>query len=230
VDRQASRLLSTKANPYNIVAFRSPSLAIPRQNHTLEKGNTQRKMECARSTGLPTSNLAPKLLHRFYESLGFLFALGKARGEHTHKTLPSLEQVDSLTAQQLKRQFLDELAFLCDYKKGGDSCTAIVLGQTPQHYVFWVAANKCPERLIIPFLVELLKILEGACDRRDGQLLIEDISRISITFAGERIKTYAKYLLSDLEKLKGFPICTHEPVCKSCAFGVCRTDLLICAI
>jgi hypothetical protein len=202
---------------------------MPQRSHTYEKGNTQRKMECAGSTDLPTSNLSPKLLHRFYEPLGLLFALGKARGEHTHKSLPSFESVDTLTAKQLNRQFLDELAFLCDHKKGGDSCTAIGLGQTPQHWVFWVAANKCPNKSIVPFLIELLKILEGSYDERDCQVLIEDISRISVTFARKRIKTYAKYLLSDLEKLRGFSICTHEPVCKSCAFGLYRTGLLICA-
>jgi hypothetical protein len=180
-------------------------------------------MELARSTDLPTS----RLLHRFYEPLGLLSALGKARGEHTHKTLPSFEQADSLTAQQLRRQFLDELAFLCDYKKGGNSCTAIALGQTPQHWVFWVAANKCPERSIVPFLTELLKILEGAHREGDDQFLIGDIFRTSVTFARKRIKTYARYLLSDLKKLKGFPTCTDEPICKLRAFGVCRICSLI---
>jgi hypothetical protein len=201
---------------------------MPRQNHTHEeKRNTQRKMECAPSIGLTTSYLSPKLLHRFYEPLGLLFALGTARGEHTHNTLPSLEQVNSLTVQQLRRQFLDELAFLCDHKKGGDSCTAIALGQTPQHWVFWVAANKCPERSIVPFLTGLLKILEEAHRKRDDQLLIEDIFRISVTFARKRLKTYARYLLSDLKKLRGFPTCTDEPICKLPAFGVCRIGSLI---
>jgi hypothetical protein len=215
-------------NSYNTVAFRSPSLATPRQSHTHEeKRNTQRKMEFARSTDLPTSSLSPKLLRRFYEPLGLLFALGKTRSEHTHKTLPSFEQADSLTAQQLRRQFLDELAFLCDHKKGGDSCTAIGLGQTPQHFVFWVAANKCPERSIVPFLIELLTILEGAHGERDGQLLIEDIFRTSVTFARERIKTYARYLLSDLGKLRTFPTCQEEPICKLRVFRVCRVGLLM---
>jgi hypothetical protein len=204
---------------------------MPRQNHTHEeKRNTQRKMKCARSTDLSTSYLSPKLLHRFYEPLGLLFALGKTRGEHTHKTLPLFEQVDSLTAPQLRRQFLDELAFLCDHKKGGDSCTAIALGQTPQHWVFWVAANKCPEKEIVPFLIELLKILEEAQGKGDEQLLTEDIFRISVTFAHGRIKTYAKYLLSDLEKLRGFPTCTDEPISKLRALGVRRVGLLIQAI
>jgi hypothetical protein len=202
-----------------------------RQNHIHEvKRDTQRDLVFARSIDLTTSNSSPKLLHRFYEPLGLLFALGTARGEHTHKTLPSFEQVESFTTQQLRRQFLNELAFLCDYKKGGDSCTAIALGQTPQHWVFWVAANKCPERLIIPFLIELLKILEGAHGKKDDQPLIGDIFRISVTFARGRIETYAKYLLSDLEKLRGFSTCTDEPICKLCAFGVCRIGLLICTI
>jgi hypothetical protein len=201
---------------------------MPPQTRTYEeKRNTQRKMECARLTDSPTSDLSSKLLHRFYEPLGLLFALGQARGERTHKALPPFEQVDSLTAQQLRRQFLDELAFLCDHKKGGDSCTAIALEQTPQHWVFWVAANKSPERLVMPFLIKLLKILEGAHGKRDGQLLVGDIFRTSVTFARGRIETYARYLLTDLEKLREFPACTEEPICKLCASGVCRIGSLI---
>jgi hypothetical protein len=187
-------------------------------------------MEYDRSSDLTMFDLSQKLLHRFYEPLGLLFALGTTRGEHTDKTLPPFEQADLLTDQQLKRQFLDELAFLCDYKKGGDSCTAIALGETPQHYVFWVAANKCPEKRIVPFLIRLLKILEEAHGRRDGRLLTEDIFRISLTFARKRIKTYANSLLSDLKRLKGFSACTDEPICKLHAFGLCRISLLICAI
>lgn len=198
-----------------------------RQHQTHEeRRDSERRMEYARSTGLPTSNLSPKLLQRFYEPLGLLFALGKARGEHTHKTLPSFEQIDTMTIQQLRRQFLDELAFLCDHKKGGDSCTAITLGQTPQGCVFWVAANRCPERLIVPFLSKLLEILKGAAHGKpDDQVLIRDIFRISVTFAIDRIKTYARYLLSDLEKLRGFPVSKSEPICKLRAF---RDIRLIC--
>jgi hypothetical protein len=174
--------------------------------------------------------LSQKLLHRFYEPLGLLFALGTVRGEHTDKTVPSFEQVEPVTAHQLRRQFLDELAFLCDHKKGGGSCTAIALGQTPQHCTFWVAANKCPEKQIIPFLIKLLKILEEAHGKRGDQLLTEDIFRISVTFACKRIKTYVKYLLSDLKRLKGFSACKDEPICELHAFGLCRISLLICAI
>ncbi|KAH7096057.1 hypothetical protein FB567DRAFT_48376 [Paraphoma chrysanthemicola] len=169
-------------------------------------------MEYTQSTDLTTSDVSSRLLHRFYEPLGLLSALGQARGEHTHTTPPSLGHVDSLTHEQLRRQFLNELAFLCDYKKGGDSCTAIALGQNPQGYVFWVAANKCPERLIIPFLESLLEMLKRADGTRDSQLLIREVSGISITFARERLMTYALHLLSKLEKLKGFPACTSEPI------------------
>jgi hypothetical protein len=162
--------------------------------------------------------ITSRLLHRFYEPLGLLFALGTARDERTHKTLPSFEQVDSWTAQQLRRQFLDELAFLCDHEKGGDTCTAIALGQTPQGYVFWVAANKCPREQIVGFLTKLLEILNLAHGESDGQRLIRDIFRISVTFARKRIKNYANWLLSDLRRLREFSPCGNEPICKLCAF------------
>ena len=171
-------------------------------------------MERAQSNGSSKLNLPTKLLHRFYEPLGLLFALGKTRGTHTHKSLPTSEQVDSLTPLELRRQFLNELAFLCDHEKGGDTVTAIGLGQTPQGHVFWVAANECPQRLIVPFLSKLLMILMEAHGKRDGQLLTEDIFRISVRFAHARIKTYARFLSSDLERLRGFSACKDAAMCK----------------
>jgi hypothetical protein len=159
-------------------------------------------------------NMPSRLLHRFYEPLGLLFALGKARGERTHKTLPSLEHVDSWPAQEVKRQFLDELAFLCDYEKGGDTVTAIGLGETPQGYIFWVAANKCPETLIVPFLERLLSTLKETYGNSDGQQVFEDIFRVGVQFAHARIKTYAKFLLSDLNKLMEFSACQNAAICE----------------
>ena len=170
-------------------------------------------MRLAQSTGPSECGMSSKLLHRFYEPLGLLFALGKARGERTYKTLPSLKLVDSLSTQELRREFLYELAFLCDHEKGGDTVTAIGLGQTPQGYIFWVAANECPRRLIVPFLGGLLKILEAG-GGGDGEILAGDIFTLSVMFAHTRIKTYARFLLKDLNKLREFSAHTDAAICK----------------
>jgi hypothetical protein len=177
--------------------------------------------------GTEEPNLSNKLLHRFYEPLGLVSALGKTRGEHTHKILPSHEQVDSFSALELKRQFLDELAFLCDYKKGGETVTAVALGQTPQGYIFWVAANKCPERRIVPFLTELLLLLKESGDQRDDQLLAGQIFELSVRFARARIATYARFLSSDLVRLVKFPACADGMICKLLAFPASENSTLM---
>lgn len=196
------------------------------QNYTHKEGEQiQRGMRRAQSTSSSEFNMSSKLLHRFYEPLGLLFALGKARGERPNKTLPSLKQVDSLSAQELRRQFLYELAFLCDHEKGGDTVTAIGLGETPQGCVFWVAANECPQKLIVPFLAGLLKLLE-ARGRGDGELLAGDIFTLSVMFAHTRIKTYAKFLLSDLNKLREFSNHTDAKICELRTFIRVKNSLL----
>jgi len=172
--------------------------------------------------------VSTKHLHRFYEPLGLLFALGKARGEHTRKTSPSSEQIDSLTASQLKRKFLDELAFLCDHEKGGDTVTAIGLEQTPQSHIYWVAANKCPQGLIVPFLEKLLATLREWHEHEDVQRLSADIFRLSVTFSHAKIKTYSKYLLSSFEKLKKFPNWADAAICELCTFFVWTDSVLTC--
>jgi hypothetical protein len=160
------------------------------------------------------ARLSSKLLHRFYEPLGLLYALGKTRGEHTPRTSPSHEQVDSFSALELKREFLNELAFLCDYKKGGDTVTALALGQTPQGYVFWVAANKCPRTRIVPFLRELLLLLKETDGPRDDRLLAGQIFGLSVKFARARIETYARFLSTDLDNLRRFQASADAAICK----------------
>lgn len=167
-------------------------------------------------------------LHRFYEPLGLLFALGKARGEHTRRASPSSEQIDSLAASQLKRKFLDELAFLCDHEKGGDTVTAIGLEQTPQSHIYWVAANKCPQGRIVPFLEKLLATLREWHEHEDIQRLSADIFRLSITFSHAKIKTYSRYLLSSFEKLKRFPNWADAAICELCTFFVWTDSVLTC--
>jgi len=84
---------------------------------------------------------------------------------------------------------------MCDYKKGGDTVTAIGLQSTPQGYVFWVAANTCPKNKVVPFLRSLLVKLKhistapGELERKG-----EDIAKECIRFATPRIKKYGSIL------------------------------------
>lgn len=96
--------------------------------------------------GPPRFDPYHKLLSRLYEHLNVLYEYDSVRGDHT-----------SDARQSGLGGWLDDLAFLCEYKKGGDACTAIGLEDSEECYVFWVAANVDPSRKITPFLEKLLK-------------------------------------------------------------------------
>ena len=99
---------------------------------------------------------------------------------------------EDLEIRQLRREFLDQLAYVCDHVKGGATVTALALESTPQGVVFWAAANETPERLVAPFLRGLLKDLNQLYDSdQDVAELLEDriLDKI-IDFNLKRIKTY----------------------------------------
>lgn len=62
-----------------------------------------------------------RLLSQFYEPLFLLNVLGQTRGEHT--TVHS----DLSDERSRRRRLLRNLAYVCNYDKGGSSCTAIGL-------------------------------------------------------------------------------------------------------
>ncbi|KAJ5817145.1 hypothetical protein N7447_009378 [Penicillium robsamsonii] len=90
------------------------------RSHTLDLKSTDMKekrrfdIDPIRA-GPPRFDRYQKLLARLYESLFLLKALGQTRGEHTTQlTSPDLPM-------EKRRRFLQNLAYVCDFKKGGDS-------------------------------------------------------------------------------------------------------------
>src|SRR4051812_26128710 len=80
--------------------------------------------------GPPRLDKYNRLLSRLYEPLVLVYALGPVRGNHT------LKRRDK-SLQGIRRQFRDDLAFLCEYDKGGDACTAIGIEDRPEGLVYW---------------------------------------------------------------------------------------------
>lgn len=107
-----------------------------------------------------------------------------------------------LSIRDVRRQFLTELAYVCDYEKGGDTVTAIGLQNTPQGCVFWIAANTCPTKRVVPFLKSLLQKLQAIS--RDPSVLGDDaeyaLSDYCIHFATKRIKAYRSLLRRQLRE------------------------------
>jgi len=102
--------------------------------------------------GKPRLGAYPKLLARFYEVLFFLFALSQTRGYHT--PFPR----DLNDEQTCRRRFLRNIAFICDFTKGGPSCTAVGLEDNELCYKFWMATN-AGEGKTLPFLKQTLKLV-----------------------------------------------------------------------
>jgi hypothetical protein len=143
-------------------------------------------------------------LSRFYEPLVLLHTLGSTRGEITRDTLSIEQSVPYLPLKHVRRRLLNELAYMCDYDKGGDTVTAIGLESTPQRYVFWVASNSCPKRKIVPFLESLLIAL------RHISATTEDIAIRCISFATLRVKRYRSLLRPLLRRCLGWLVQTEQ--------------------
>ena len=74
-------------------------------------------------------------LSRFHEPLVLLFTLGRTRGERTCG-VSAREDLAHLPIQDVRRTFLSDLAYMCDYDKGGKTVTAIGLQYTPRGHIF----------------------------------------------------------------------------------------------
>lgn len=100
---------------------------------------------------------------RFYEPLYMLRALGQTRDAHTRQ--PS----SSDTIIRTRRKFLENLCYICDFTRGGESCTAIGLEEQPDKYQFWVSSNDQITK-IVQFLKEALEFLYRISDSGEVDL------------------------------------------------------------
>jgi hypothetical protein len=150
----------------------------------------------------PRLNPEDRLKYRFYEPLVLLHILDPY-GQHHISPCPSEDLVaPGLELRELRRNFLKELAYICDYEKGGDTVTAMALEARPSGITCWVASNTRPSKKTISFLrgvLDTLKTLASSLpEHRD---IIEDgIIQMCIDFNVKRLKTYRNLLQKSLER------------------------------
>ena len=142
-----------------------------------------------------------RLLRRFYEPLVLLGALDPTRGAER----PDLVADRGIDGQQkLWRNFLDQLAWLCDSEKGGDTVTAVACQKIEEHSVFWVAANskfKQKSRDHLNWVLSSLNSLYAA-EPESTSALKNKIWTRCITFSCSRIETYTAWLLHDIKEAR----------------------------
>lgn len=146
--------------------------------------------------GPPRLNPYKRLLSRFYEPLFLLRILGQTRGSHITD-----QSLDLGPEKKLQRKFLHNLSYVCDFEKGGKSCTAIGLEDSETCYKFWVASNKAINKTV-DFLKNALNQLKNVASHspRDLEASKKAFVEFCLTFATSRIKNEAQCLCKGIEE------------------------------
>ncbi|KAK8216417.1 hypothetical protein IWZ01DRAFT_480353 [Phyllosticta capitalensis] len=136
------------------------------------------------------------LCSRFYEPLVLLHALGRTRGEHVSQSLDA--RLADLSEGQLRRLFLNHLAYICDYDKGGETVTAVALEDRPQGPRYWLSANEGPREKVKLFVEALLQTLRELARNPDDitEEDLESVARDCISLGRHRIKKYWPLLVT----------------------------------
>jgi hypothetical protein len=146
-------------------------------------------------------NMNGKLLRRFYEPLVLLKVLDPTRGAHR----PDLITERGLDGKsKLWRDYLDQLSFICDFDKGGDTVTAVAAQQTNQAPIYWLASNSNSREKARDHLIWIFACLDRlyASSPISTAQLQDEITARCIDLSSDRIKTYLTCLLQAIRKVK----------------------------
>ncbi|KMP01828.1 hypothetical protein CIRG_01967 [Coccidioides immitis RMSCC 2394] len=137
----------------------------------------------------------PKLERRLYEPLVLVHVIDPVRGVRFNNTNDTTDD----TLDKLRRSFINGIATICDFRKGGDTVTAAALQATPEHTVIWLSANKTPSAKTVNYLEGILAILtEVTVEKRSSTS--EEIIRRIIEFCEPRLSHYCNELVKELPK------------------------------
>jgi hypothetical protein len=167
----------------------------------LKRKRKQRLAKEGEMAQTPRFSPEDRLKSRFYEPLVLLHVLDRNGQQHISRC-PSDDLVAPQLQRELRRTFLGQLAYVCDYLKGGDTVTAMALEAQPSGVTFWVASNIEPSTRTISFLRGILDILQSlAFSQPEQRIIIEDaIAWKSIEFNLKRVKTYQALMQRPLQQ------------------------------
>ncbi len=130
-----------------------------------------------------------KLLRRFYESMLLLKLLDSVRDQRVDRSIDS--EHDALSSTEIRRVFVNKLAYLCDFKKEKNTSTAIALQNSSQSVVIHCAANDHVKPRVKDFIRETLKLLITVDDT--NHVKVEAlIFKKAISLSRNRLRTYWK--------------------------------------
>ncbi|KAF5715856.1 hypothetical protein FGLOB1_2805 [Fusarium globosum] len=141
--------------------------------------------------GPPRLDKYDKILSRLFENLALFHILKGIDGPHM---ITAHAPTD---VRGIRRRFLKNLCFICDYRKGGDTTTSIALESQTNEVILWVAANFTPHNNVILFLNDTLQQLQrdpkGTEEERER--LRKKLTKKCVDFAAPRLKKECKLLL-----------------------------------
>lgn len=176
-------------------------ILVPRSSAALCQGSRSAQSKYQGQTEIPGGKLTPvppKLQKRFYEVLIVLRAFDVIRGNRI-KRPERFSAHEDHTYQELRRSFIDSIAYACDLQKGGDTTTAGLLQQTPQGVVIWLASNRGlgPEtvedvKLMLSEAMEMVRSKESF----DREVTLARLVQMS----QPRLKTYIEFVARDIDR------------------------------
>ena len=191
------RFTAIQTSPHVLLVASVPALVSrsPLLRFTLHSGPGARHYMMGSSQNYQP-NKRNKVLHRFYEPLVLLHVLSRVQGDHLPRQREDSSPPDHASRTELRRRFLESLAYVCDYEKGGDTIIAIFVTSTPLTY--HIASNKpLPEtNRVVPFLESLLEQLRAV--KHSSAQEERQILEYCVAFSERRISTYWRFLQSSL--------------------------------
>lgn len=139
-----------------------------------------------------------KLLNRFYEPLHLLGVLNADRGPG-EVDLPSSPQ--SRGFRVTLRRSLDDLAWLCDNKHGGEAVSAVAAQDLPEGVKFWLVSKYEASYRHLQWVLSELSTARDSNDE-EVQVKLQRIAERSIAFSRDKVKRYKKGLKLALTKAK----------------------------
>lgn len=139
-----------------------------------------------------------RLIFRFYEALYLLDTLGRVRGTHHTANL------DLSTKLGRRWRFLKNLAFLCDYMKGGPSTAAVAVEDRADCNVFWISSNEGPSDAIGLFLNSVITAVKQFHVLPEDQKAQaeHDLTVKCVEFASKKVKKQAHGLSNSARKYR----------------------------
>jgi hypothetical protein len=146
-------------------------------------------------------NVNSKLLRRFYEPLVLLKVLDPTRGAHRPDLVTERGLDDN---SKLWRNYVDQLLFVCNFDKGGDTVTAVAAQQTNEAPIYWLASNSNSRQKARDHLLWIFACLDrlNVSSPISITQLQDEITARCINLSSDGIKTYLTYLLQATRKAK----------------------------